>query len=422
MTERLLLRGGDVIDTEPQPVVYKETDVLIEDGVIAAVGRNLPADNAEIIDTSNRIVLPGFVDTHRHMWQTGLRSLMVNDDNLGTYLELVLRQVAPRFRPEDVHIATLAGALECLDTGVTTVQDYSLLYSVEHGEAAIEALRTAGIRALYGAAYPVADEAARQPENVRKLRGQHTDGSLVSLALAPIGPSFTSLDVAEEDWRLADELGLPIAVHISRGRGDVPPIEALRRRGLLRATTLYVHGNSLPDDELRLIADSGAAMSITPTVEAHLGLGSPMVGRVHALGVTAGLGIDVVTTSGGDMFSQLRAALLTSHLDEYPRVTPADVLRMATLDGAKALGMADRIGSLRPGKQADLILLRADDPNLLAAHDTIGAVVTAAHPGNIDTVLVAGRAVDRAMPANVASDLRQSAEYVTTTRRQDPDR
>src|SRR5688500_7381794 len=114
VTNRLLLRGGDVVDTEPQPVVHKETDVLIEDGVIVAVGQNLPADHAEIIDTTNRIVLPGFVDTHRHLWTTGLRSLVVNEDNLGAYLELVLRQLSPRFRPQDVHIATLAGALECL--------------------------------------------------------------------------------------------------------------------------------------------------------------------------------------------------------------------------------------------------------------------------------------------------------------------
>lgn len=419
MTDRLLVRGGDVIDTEPNPVVHKETDVLIEDGVIVAVGQHLPADNAEIIDATNRIVLPGFVDTHRHMWQANLRSLILNYDNLGQYLERVLVRLAPRFRPEDVHISTLAGALECLDAGVTTVQDYSLLYSVEHGEAAVEALRATGIRALYGAGYPVMDQAARRPENVRKLREQQftsADG-LVTMALAPVGPAYTPIEVAEEDWRLADELSLPIAVHIGSGPAAERPVDALRQRGLLRPNTLYVHGNSLPDDELRLIADSGAGMSITPTVEAHLSLGPPMVGRVKALGVTAGLGIDVVTTSGGDMFSHMRAALLTSHLDEHPRVTPADVLRMATLDGARALGLANRVGSLKPGKQADIMLLRADAPNLVAAHDLIGAVVTAAHPGNIDTVLVAGRPVKRdgrllANFAAVADELRRSSEYL----------
>src|SRR5262245_35539015 len=110
VTNRLLLRGGDVIDTEPQPLVHKETDVLIEDGVSVAVGQNLRADGTEIIDATNRIVLPGFVDTHRHTWQTGLRSLIVNDDNLRAYVELVLRRLAPRYRPRDVHVGTLTGA------------------------------------------------------------------------------------------------------------------------------------------------------------------------------------------------------------------------------------------------------------------------------------------------------------------------
>jgi cytosine/adenosine deaminase-related metal-dependent hydrolase len=415
VTDRLLIRGGDVIDTEPQPVVRPNTDVLIENGRIVAVGPRLPAVDAEILDGTDRIVLPGFVDTHRHTWQAGLRSLSVNDDNLGAYLELVLRQLAPRFRPEDVHAGNLAGAVECLAAGITTVADYSLLSSFEHGEAAIDALLSAGIRAVYGAGYPVLDESARQPEAVRKLRAQHADG-LVTMALAPVGPSFTSIETAAEDWRLADELSLPIAVHMGSGPVAERPVAALRERGLLRPNTLYVHGNSLPDDELRLIADSGGAMSVTPTVEAHLRLGPPMVGRTAALGVTAGLGIDVVTTSGGDMFSQMRAALLTSQLDEFPRVTPADVLRMATLDGARALGLADRIGSLRPGKQADLILLRANDPNLIAARDLVGAVVTAAHPGNIETVLVAGQPVNRTVSASLAGELRRSVEFVTMLR------
>ena len=411
MTDRLLLRGGDVIDTEPNPLVHKETDVLIEDGRIVAVGPGLPTDGATVLDATDRIVLPGFVDTHRHTWQAGLRSLIL-DDNLGAYLEVVLRRLAPRFRPEDMLVGTLAGALECLASGITTLQDFSMMYSLEHGEAAVEALRQAGIRAVYGAGYPILDPSARQPENVRKLRAQHPDG-LVSLAFAAVGPSFAPMELSEEDWRLADELGLPVVVHVASGPVAERPVAALRERGLLRPNTLYIHGNSLPDDELRLIADSGGALSVTPTVEAHLNGGPPVVGRSAALGLTTGLGIDVVTTGGGDMFSQMRAALLTSQLDEYPRLTPADVLRMATLDGAKALGLADRVGSLRPGKQADLILLRANDPNLIAAHDLVGAVVTAAHPGNIDGVLVAGQEVGRTISSELATELRHSVEYLT---------
>ncbi|WP_279582681.1 amidohydrolase family protein [Fodinicola feengrottensis] len=158
-----------------------------------------------------------------------------------------------------------------------------------------------------------------------------------------------------------------------------------------------MHANSLPDDELKLIGESGGAVSITPAVEARMGHGAPTVGRLAALGVTTGLGVDVVTSVAGDPFSVMRATLLTGQFGEGVRVSPADVLRMATIDGAAALGMRDRIGSLSPGKQADVVLLRTDALNLVGAvhHDPIGAVVTAAHPGNVDTVLVAGKVVKR---------------------------
>lgn len=413
VTGRILIRGGDVIDTEPEPVVHRAADVLVEDGRIRAVGPDLAGDGAEVIDASDRFVLPGFVDTHRHLWQTGLRSLVV-DDGLETYFDLVHRRAAPRLRPEDLYVATLAGALECLDAGVTTVQDYSLTSTFEHGEAAVGALRAAGIRAVYGAGFPVFDESARRPGDMRRLRDAifPGDDGPITMALAPVGPAYTRFELTEQDWQLADELGVPIVVHINSGPVAERPIATLRERGLLRPDTLYIHGNSLPDEELHLVADSGAAFSITPATETHFRMGPPMIARLRAAGIPTGLGVDVVTTVAGDMFSQMRAALLIDH------IPAADALRMATLDGARALGLADRTGSLRPGKDADLILLSADDPNLLATHDPIAAVVTAAHPGNVDTVLVAGQVVKRAgrlrHPAlpRLAADLRGSADHL----------
>jgi 5-methylthioadenosine/S-adenosylhomocysteine deaminase len=408
--ERLLIKGGDVIDTEPQPVVRRGTDVLVEDGLIAAVGADLAAAGAEVVDATDRIVLPGLVDTHRHLWQTPLRALTVDDD-LGSYLNLVLGRLAPRYRPEDLRLATLAGALECLDAGVTTVQDFShIQYTPQHADAAIEALRAAGIRAVFGYGYPTFDLTGRRPDDVRRVRAQYFagDAGLLTMALAPVGPSYAPIELAEEDWRLAGELDLPIVVHIGSGPVAERPVDALRQRGLLRASTLYVHGNSLPDEELALIADSGAAASVAPAVEQLMGVGAPMIGRLRAAGITTGLGVDAVTTVAGDMFSVLRAAQLTG------RVSAAEALRMATVDGARALGLDDRIGSLRPGKQADVVLLRADALNLVAAHDLVGAVVSGAHPGNVDTVLVAGRVVKRdgrlRYPGRIADELRRSAE------------
>jgi cytosine/adenosine deaminase-related metal-dependent hydrolase len=407
--ESLLLRNGLVIDTEPAPVAHPGWDVLVEDGKIAALGRDLavPA-GTRVLDATGRIVLPGFVDTHRHVWQSVLRSIAVDVDLPG-YFALVRQQLGPRFRPEDVRAANLLGALECLDGGITTVQDFAYARAdrvlpdgapeasvaggsdLEYADAALDGLRAAGIRAVLG--YLLAPE---DPAGVRRVLALAGPGEArLSMIAASLGPSNQRLDAIAADWRLADELGLPIVTHVASGPVNKRPIELLRAHGLLRPDTLYVHGNSLADDELSMIADSGAAVSITPAVEARMGHGGPLIGRLRAAGVTTGLGVDVVTTVAGDMFSVLRAALLTSYLAPGPHLSPADVLQMATLGGAAALGLADQVGSLRPGKQADIVLLRASDLNLAAAHDPIGAVVTAAHPGNVETVLVGGTVVKK---------------------------
>jgi cytosine/adenosine deaminase-related metal-dependent hydrolase len=406
---RLLLRGGLVIDTAPHPVVHPHTDVLVEEGRIAAVGRGLPFDEAdtglEVIDARELIVLPGFVDTHRHVWQAVLRSAAV-DESLDSYLGRILGDLSGRFTPADVYTGNLLGALECLDTGVTTVQDFShVQYTPEHSAAAVEALEEAGIRAVFGYGYPVFDDTARRADWVRQVRTRYfpSGEALLTMALAPVGPSFAPPETVREDWLLARELGLPIAVHVTAGPVAMRPIAALQEQGLLTAGTLYVHGNSLPDSELRLIAESGGAVAITPAIEASMRFGAPMAGRLRRAGIPTGLGADAVTSAPGDMFSQMRAALMSSHFDgdgdgeaDSPTVKAADVLRMATAEGAEALGLADEVGSLGIGKRADLVLLRADALNLApVAHDPIGAVVTAAHPGNIDTVLVDGRPVKR---------------------------
>ncbi len=231
-TPRLLLRGGLVIDTAPHPVVHPHTDVLVEAGRIAAVGRDLPLDDSdtglEVIDARTMVVLPGFVDAHRHLWQGVLRSAAV-DASLDGYFSRVLGDLAGRFTPADVHTGNLLGALDCLDSGITTVQDFShVQYSPEHTAAAVEALWEAGIRAVFGYGYPVFDESARQADWVRKARTAHfpSRDARVTMALAPVGPSFTPPEAVREDWLLARELGLPVAVHVSAGPVAMRPITA----------------------------------------------------------------------------------------------------------------------------------------------------------------------------------------------------
>jgi 5-methylthioadenosine/S-adenosylhomocysteine deaminase len=390
----LLVRNGLVIDVEPAPYVRANCDIRIEGGRITAVGPGLALDGAQVVDAADRIVLPGFVDAHRHTWQTALRGIAVDAD-LGQYLELVLDRIGPRFTADDVYTSTLAGAREALAGGVTTLQDFAhVQYSPQHAEAGLAALRATGIRAVFGYGSPVFGPRAGH-DAIHRLHAGEV-GGLITLALAPAGPSYSDPDTVRADWSLAKELGVRVFTHLGGGSGEVA---ALAAAGLLDENSTFVHGNALPDEDLLRIADAGAAVAIAPAVEAQMGHGAPMVGRLRRHGVTTGLGVDVVTTVAGDPFSLMRAALLTSQLADTSRLHAADVLALATIGGAAAVGLADRVGSLRPGKQADLVLLRATDVNLAGGrHDPIGTVVTSAHPGNIDAVYVAGRLVDLEQP------------------------
>ncbi|GAA3010035.1 amidohydrolase family protein [Streptosporangium longisporum] len=390
----MIVTGATVIDTEPRPRVLEGADVLVEEGVIAAVGRDLAAKvtgGAEVVDAAGGILLPGFVDTHRHVWQSALRSVAA-DVTLGGYLDLVLGRLAPAFRPEDVHAANLWGALEALDAGVTTLYDWShVQLTPAHTDAALDALREAGIRAVFGYAHPAPADGARREDEVRRVAALTAGTDLITPALAAWGPVYGSVGAARADWELARELGLPISLHAT-GTGAV---ERLHAEALLGPDVMVVHGNGFSDEAMGLLAGSGATASVTPVVEAQMGHGYPESGRFRDAGVPVGLGVDTVTDAPGDMFTVMRAAFAAERL-RGGSPSAADMLRMATLGGAEALGMADRIGSLRPGSQADLVILRTGSLSLAPVHDPIGAVVTAAGPGDVDTVIVAGRVVKRA--------------------------
>ncbi|GII00537.1 amidohydrolase family protein [Planobispora takensis] len=392
---RTLIAGGTVIDTEPGVRVLPGADVLVEDGVIGAVGPDLAGDHetgaagVEVVDATGMIVLPGFVDTHRHLWQSVLRSLAA-DMTLGDYLGVVLGRLGPAYRPEDVYAANLWGALEALDAGITAVHDWShIQLTPEHTDAAIEALRESGIRAVFAYAHP-GGGAARREDEVRRAAALLGGPGPVTAGLAASGPVYGSIEEAEADWRLARELGLQISLHAT-GTGAV---ERLHAAGLLGPDVMVVHGNGFTDEAVKLLAGSGGVASVTPAVEMRMGFGDPETGRFRAAGIPTGLGIDTVTNIPGDMFAAMRAALAADGL-RGGTLTAADLLGIATIEGAAVLGMRDRIGSLRPGKQADLVLLRTDRPGLAPVHDPIATVVTSAGPADVDTVLVAGRIVKR---------------------------
>jgi 5-methylthioadenosine/S-adenosylhomocysteine deaminase len=412
----LVVRGVTAITMDAALGDLRNADMLVRDGRIAAIGPGLSApEGTEVIEADGMIAIPGFVDTHRHTWQCLMRNAAA-DWTLGQYFAGVRGVMGGLYTAEDMHVANLCGALECLDAGITTLYDWSHNNnSPEHADAAIEALRDAGIRAVFGYGnanhewIPVSELPTDFADLARvRTRWFNGEDGLLTLAFAARGPQYATEAVTAEDFRTARELGLPVTVHAGSGLwGFRRPVETLHRLGLLLPGTTYVHCCTLTDEELRMVAGSGGATSLAPEVELNMGHGWPAALRSLAAGVRPSLSIDVTTSIGGDMFTAMRvvmaAARAEAHgpalaerriLPEMP-VSARDVLGFATIDGARAAGLDDRIGTLAPGKDADIVLLSTDAFNMFPVNNPVGAVVEAAHVGNVDTVLVRGRVVKR---------------------------
>ncbi len=394
-------------------------DVLIEDGKISQVAQTIEAPTTEVFDASGLIIMPGFVDTHRHTWQTALKG-MSSDWSLPEYLAGIRGRIGPQFTPDDVYAATLYGATEALNAGVTTLVDWAhIMNSPGHADGSIAALKEYGGRAIFAYGTPnderiaewYIDSTIPHSDDIRRVRGEElsADDALVTLMMAARGPQHTTPETSAADWQLARELGIRITVHAGEGAWSLrhQPVLRLHEQGALGPDTTFVHGNQFSDDDFRLIADSGGSISVSPEVEMHMGLGFPITGKSLAHGIVSSLSVDVPVTIGGDMFSVMRCALATERalvneesirrveMVERLTITSHDVLRMATIDGAKASGIDHRTGSITPGKEGDIVLIRASDLNLAPLNQPVAAIVVMAHPGNVDSVLVGGRFVKK---------------------------
>ncbi|MEV6485882.1 amidohydrolase family protein [Streptomyces sp. NPDC051576] len=389
---KTLLSGGTVVTMDPAVGDLHRGDVLIEDGVITEVAERVDAPDAEVIDASDRIVMPGFVDNHRHAWQTAFRGVGA-DWTFAEWAAAMHGTVKPHYRPEDVYVGTLLGRLEALHSGVTTMLDwYHVAQGPEHEDAAVAALRDVPARSIFcpGAGWGSADSV---DDAIRRLRAELSDGGLVTMAWGLRGVEDTSLDTVARELKLAAELGLRTSLHTGSD-GVQRPIAELHEHGLLRDTTTFVHGNGISDEELRMLAGAGSSISISPDVELKMGFGNPLTGQALAAGLRPTLSTDDVPSVGGDMFSTMRTAFAVQRgLDGG--LNSRDLLAFTTIDAAVSCGLDGRTGSLTPGKDADIILLRTDDITVFPVTDPAGSVVSAGHPGLVDTVLVAGRVVKR---------------------------
>jgi 5-methylthioadenosine/S-adenosylhomocysteine deaminase len=412
-SQRLLIRNGFIVSMDPALGEILSGDVLVEDGVIVDVGSDLGVSEAEEIDATGMIVMPGFVDTHRHTWQTPVRGVLPSC-TLDHYFAVMLGSVGGHYRPEDVHIGNYAGALEALNAGVTTLLDWSHINNTpDHSDAAIQGLKDAGIRAIYAHGVPTGGEwwsfsDLNHPEDIRRIRETYfsSDDGLLTLAMAARQPGNSNFDVAKHDWELARELDLLISVHVGMRLHNLhyEPVKDMHDLGLMGPDVCYIHMTDLTDQELDWIAETKGKASVAPYVEMLMGHGPPPTGKLLARGVRPSLSVDVVSSVPGEMFTQMRTALAYDRILEFtdtpdeafaPTVSHRDVLEFATIDGARACALDHKTGSLSPGKQADIVLLKTKAINTAPMVDPIGTIVVFSDTSNVDSVFVAGRAVKR---------------------------
>jgi cytosine/adenosine deaminase-related metal-dependent hydrolase len=408
---RILLTGAAVVSMDPAIGTLPTGDVLIEGDVIAAVGPDLRARgtiaDAVVVDAGGCVVTPGFVDTHRHAWEAQLRRIMPDVDDLAGYVTTTLLGYAPAYRPADMYTGTRLAALTALDGGITTMLDFSHnSRTTDHSDAAVQALLDTGIRGVHAAMAPHFGEWDKQwPADLARLRDTYRNG-LLTFRLACLATdeiAGPALAYGPELARTARELGVGVSVDAVFGAASSQAITEWERDGLLGEDVTLIHATGLTGEAWRAIGETGTTIALAPTSDAQIGLESaiPAVDEALAAGVRPGLSIDVEVALASDMFTQMRALHAIQRMRavnaaygtgrEPRRISTQDVLDFATLQGARTNGLAGVTGALTPGKQADVVVIRAEDVNNMPLNDAVGTVVLGSDARNVDAVFVAGQ-------------------------------
>lgn len=427
---RTLIRGVAAATVDDAIGDLERTDILIEDRIIARIAPDIEVDADEVIDGAGMIAIPGMVDTHRHTWQTALRGILA-DGNIPDYLRGIRLQMAPRYRAEDMYAGNYVGALDAINSGVTTLVDYCHnILDPDCAHAAVGGLRDAGIRALYAHGLtPIltntwgesrGGSSGGDPSDLEtraRLAGEirdayfSSDDQLLRFGIAPQELAIAPVDDVAREFRLARELDARITIHANQVmvRQLFKDVEVLHDNGLLGDDLLLVHCTFNTDREWSMLDGSGVTVSVCAETEMQMGMGYPAITETTRHTPGPSLGIDCVSGNSGDMISHSRLVLQASRYradeDGYrewraPQVmswTTRDALRWATINGARAAGVDHLVGSLTPGKHADIVLvdMRGVSQAGWNRQDPTGAVISQANAGCIDTVLIDGKVMKR---------------------------
>ena len=410
---KVLFKNGCVMSCNDKLGDIENADVLVDGTRIVAVGQKLSADGAEVVDATGMIVMPGLADTHTHMWETPFKGRIF--DAWGMEYFTNIHPLVSHANAEDVYAGIYAGAIEALSAGVTSIFDYShCIRSSEHADAVMEALKAAGIRATFGYDLRGTDHSGRQTlkpsegrfSDIERVKGKIDNSSESTLRLAICLSEVTndSKAMIAREIAFARGLGVRMSWHCNKA-GEVTH---LHKSGLLGADLMPAHGNYMTDQDIDYLGGVGGFLTTQPEAETYAGRRSmSMVARCHRRGVRIGLGIDVPVIMNYGLIAQMRLLFfLQRYMDGIverhegqvpilrregvPTLSPRDILRFVTTNGAAANGVEDVVGQIAPGFQADIILL---DTRAFGRGegDPAGHVVTNCSQGDIITVMVAGR-------------------------------
>lgn len=405
---KTLIADGLVLTMDEQLGTLTRGDVLMEGSRITAIGVALPRDtDVAVVDATDRIVMPGFVDTHRHAWAAMLRGCACYGD-LSTYFHDVVFTYGANYTPGDTYTSVRFGLAEAIDSGITTMHAWEHnIQTPGHADAALAALEESGLRGRFsygpssdteaGSSFAKGTETIDLNDVLRLRRERFSgDGARLHLGIACRGVDYSQPDIWQREFAFAREHGLPITTHTMMTAHDVERVRAIsvyEEHQALGPDVLLVHAIHTNDAELRYLAESGTPVSLSILSEMRVGMGIPPIVEMIAAGVPLCLSVDTMAASdNSDMFAVLRATLCVPRgvQQDGKVLQPDQVLRQGTIDGARAMGLGDVTGSLTVGKHADVIVLRADDLNLAPINVADGQVVLAAQPRNVEHVWIDG--------------------------------
>jgi 5-methylthioadenosine/S-adenosylhomocysteine deaminase len=420
-----VVRGAHVLTMDQTLGELPVGDVHVRDGAIVAVGVNLAGRDGEVLDGRGMICMPGFAETHWHLWTSSLRPIVRADDPQRGYFPVTAR-LGTHYTPEDSYRAVRLGLAEAISAGVTSVHNWAHnVRSPAHADAEIAAMRDMGIRGrfAYGTPQGLPNDQPMDLADVARMKRELANDPMLTLGICSrnVGPDPNALrgnvvvEMAKKEWGGARELGLPITLHTS----GPSPVKLLDAAGLLGPDVQLVHPLRTTPEERAILKERGTSYSTSPIGESRRPASAGVIqfGELLEAGVNVSMSIDHTTTYNCDCFACMRMlySLHQHRLGSRVKLTSRRLVELATIDGAHDLGISRTVGSLTPGKRADLILVRTSDINMSPMGDPFEALVGLAQPSNVDTVVIDGRILRRGGrfvaldPAQIMRDAADSA-------------